>query len=512
MTQARGLLIHPDDTVIVLLSPVIAAGTAVRANGETLVANKAIPTGHKIARRAIAAGHAIVKYGQEIGRALFDIAAGDHVHTHNVETTLSSNLEYRFSGRYDADYSALHRPENRRDTFNGYVRANGSVGIRNEIWVLCTVGCINRLAERIAALGHARLAGEKGVDGVYAFTHPYGCAQIGDDLLQTRRAIASLAAHPNCGGLLLMGLGCENNIIQEQVAAMRGSDLNRMRVFSAQTVEDEISAATTLLDELAAVCAADVRTTVPASQLILGMKCGGSDGFSGLTANPLVGTIADWHAAQGGISVLTEVPEMFGAEQLLMRRAASETVFRQTETLINGFKDYFRRYDEPISENPAPGNKAGGITTLEEKSLGCIQKGGAIAPIIGVTDYGEAIADSDTGATGGIVLANGPGNDGVSCTTLAMTGAQMVLFTTGRGTPFGTCVPTVKIATNSDLAQRKPHWIDFDAGGIADGLDKNELAATLWNQILATASGETHTCNEGNEYREIVIWKDGVTT
>jgi altronate hydrolase len=322
------------------------------------------------------------------------------------------------------------------------------------------------------------------VDGVYTFTHPYGCAQIGSDLLQTRRAIAALAAHPNCGGILLMGLGCENNVLQEQVAAFRCADQDRVRYFSAQDHEDEIDEAVRLLGELADRCAGDVRREVSASRLVLGMKCGGSDGFSGLTANPLVGVLSDRLAAWGGTSILTEVPEMFGAERLLMKRASDEKTFHEVEQMINGFKDYFRRYNEPISENPAPGNKAGGITTLEEKSLGCVQKGGATAPVRHVLPYGVPLDIDEMTTGGGVALAYGPGNDGVSCTTLAAAGAQMVLFTTGRGTPFGTCVPTLKISTNSDLARRKPRWIDFDAGRLVDeGVPLETLADDLQQMV-----------------------------
>lgn len=507
-SEARALRVHEADDVAVLLSPALAAGTTIRVAGGTYQTDGAIPTGHKIALHPIHAGDLVCKYGQPFGRATTDIAPGAWVHTHNVVTTLGANESY--------DYAPYQPPATRYQptatTFPGYLRADGRVGIRNELWVLCTVGCINRAAEEVARRAHARYAKENGgpVDGVYAFTHPYGCAQIGDDLLQTRRALAALAAHPNCGGILLMGLGCENNIIQEQVAAFRCADSNRVRYFSAQDTVDEVTEAVRLLGELADVCAADQRQPAPISSLVMGMKCGGSDGFSGLTANPLVGVLADRHAAAGGVSILTEVPEMFGAERLLMQRADSEETFHAAESMINDFKDYFRRYNEPISENPAPGNKAGGITTLEEKSLGCIQKGGVVAPVRYILDYGEPLQAKHGG---GIGLAYGPGNDGVSCTTLAMTGAQVVLFTTGRGTPFGTCVPTLKISTNSDLAARKPHWIDFDAGRLAEqGTPIEQLADELWQKVLSIASGEGQTNNEKNAYREIAIFKDGVTT
>ncbi len=521
--QARALLVHPADDVAVLLSPALVAGTEVPvADRGVFVTRQAITSGHKIALRQIAAGEPVKKYGQPFGRATRAIQPGEHVHTHNVETMLGANEKYVW---VNGGPHPFPLPPSGKGThaggkgvgasFRGYVRADGRVGVRNELWVLCTVGCINRAAEEVARQAHAKYAKEFGgpVDGVYAFTHPYGCAQIGSDLLQTRRALAALAAHPNCGGVLLMGLGCENNVLQEQVAAFRCADQNRVRYFSAQDTHDEVEEAVGLLGELAVVCANDVRREVPASRLVLGMKCGGSDGFSGLTGNPLVGVLSDRLAAWGGTSILTEVPEMFGAERLLMQRTPDEKTFHEVETLINDFKDYFRRYNEPISENPAPGNKAGGITTLEEKSLGCIQKGGAVAPVRHVLPYGVPLSLDDLAGGGGIALASGPGNDAVSCTTLAMAGAQMVLFTTGRGTPFGTCVPTLKISTNSDLASRKPHWIDFDAGRLVDqGIPLGTLGDELQALVLAVASGETLTRNEINGYREIALFKDGVTT
>lgn len=559
-SEARALRVHPDDDVATLISPVLASGVTVRAGSASVVTRGAVPSGHKVALRAVAQGSPVRKFGVPFGQAKVDIAPGDWVHTHNVGTLLRENDSYRWAER-DAlvPGSTFRVSETQTETvptFRGYVRADGRVGIRNELWVLCTVGCVNRVAERIAMEARRLLAKEYGgpVDGVYAHTHPYGCAQIGTDLSMTRDALSALAAHPNCGGVLLLGLGCENNILQEQVASLRNADLSRVRYFSAQDADDEIEEAVRLLTELAQRCATDTREEVSASRLVLGMKCGGSDGFSGLTANPLVGVLSDRIAGWGGTSLLTEVPEMFGAERLLMARAPNSQTFDKVAGMINGFKDYFRRYNEPISENPSPGNKAGGITTLEEKSLGCVQKGGTIAPVTQVLDYGEVLAVNgveaqgkrqkakvgegegssdafDTAITdapqpsapfasclvplassGGIALVYGPGNDAVSCTALSIAGAQMVLFTTGRGTPFGTCVPTLKISTNSDLARRKPHWIDFDAGAIVDeGTDVEHLADDLMALVLRIASGEQLTRSEINGYREIAIFKDGVT-
>lgn len=507
--EARALKIHPDDDVAVLLSPAIAAGTRIRVGGEDYLTDQAIPSGHKIALHALAAGEVVRKYGQPFARTTEAVAAGHWLHTHNAKTMLGANEAYEY-----VPYAPPPSPTTlatrgtRTGEFMGYLRADGKVGIRNELWVLCTVGCINKMAETVAREADARLAGKNGIDGVYAFTHPYGCAQLGGDLQQTRRLIAALAAHPNCAGVLLMGLGCENNALMDQVAAFRVADMSRVRYFSAQEVSDEIDEGVRLLSELAERASQDVRTPQPLSKLVLGMKCGGSDGFSGLTANPLVGVLSDRLAAAGGVSVLTEVPEMFGAEKLLMQRAADEPTFHAIERMINDFKDYFRKYNEPISENPAPGNKAGGITTLEEKSLGCIQKGGAVAPIAHVLGYGEPLpADPKPG----IALAYGPGSDVVSCTTLAGTGAQLVLFTTGRGTPFGTCAPTFKIATNSGLATRKPGWIDFDAGRLVEeGVPLETLADELLALVVQAASGEYQTKAERNGCREIALFKDGV--
>jgi len=519
--QARAIKVHPEDDVAVLLSPALVAGTQVRVDGSDYLTDQAIPSGHKIALHDLPAGAVVKKFGQPFARTTEAVAAGAWLHTHNATTMLGANEAYTYTP-YTPPSLAPPAPNTGGASvggggkeFLGYLRADGKVGIRNELWVLCTVGCINKMAETVAREANALLGGKNGIDGVYAFTHPYGCAQIGGDLQQTRRLIAALAAHPNCAGVLLMGLGCENNALKDQVAAFRNADSNRVRYFSAQEVGDEIEEGVRLLTELAELAAGDVRTPQPLSKLVLGMKCGGSDGFSGLTANPLVGVLSDRLAAAGGVSVLTEVPEMFGAEKLLMQRAADEPTFHAIEGMINDFKDYFRKYNEPISENPAPGNKAGGITTLEEKSLGCIQKGGATAPIRYVLGYGEPLAppapDNGGASGGGVALAYGPGSDVVSCTTLAATGAQLVLFTTGRGTPFGTCAPTFKIATNSGLATRKPGWIDFDAGRLVEeGIPLETLADELLDLVLQAASGEYQTKAERNGCREIALFKDGV--
>ena len=535
--EARALRVHPEDDVAALLSPAIAAGTVIRVPGVTVKTLSAVASGHKVALRQISAGEPVKKFGWPFGRATQSIAPGEFVHTHNVATLLNANESYEYVPYIPAT------PETPRDagrTFRGYIRADGRVGIRNEVWILCTVGCVNRAAEEAARRANAVIGKDFGnrIDGVFAHTHPYGCSQIGSDLARTRTALASLAAHPNCGGILLMGLGCENNQLEEQVESLRMGDRARLRYFSAQGAGDEIEEAVSLLYELAEQCAADERTEVSLNRLVPGMKCGGSDGFSGLTANPLVGVLSDRVADIGGTSVLTEVPEFFGAERILMARAANEETFRAITRQINEFKDYFRRYGEPISENPSPGNKAGGITTLEEKSLGCVQKGGARAAVTAVLRYGEAMNQAvgsrqravaketenasastahcllPTAYSGGIALVTGPGNDAVSCTALSAAGAQMVLFTTGRGTPFGTVTPTLKISTNSDLANRKPHWIDFDAGRLIDeGAPMETLADELMDLVVAVASGEKRAKNENQRLPRnglVQGWRDGM--
>ena len=492
MSTARILTVDPRDNVTVALAPV-AAGDLI---AEGLAAAGDIPAGHKIALTAIARGEAVRKYGWPIGHALADIAPGDHVHSHNLATNLSGLEAYAYA---PAPPEPLPAPS--AATFQGYRRANGRVGTRNEIWILCTVGCVARTAQKIAAEADRRFKGR--VDGVYALTHPFGCSQIGGDLLSTRDMVGALAAHPNAGGALILGLGCENNQLSGVLAAAPHIDPSRLRAFTAQSAEDEMEAGLAAVAELVAIAEQDRREPCPVSDLVVGLKCGGSDGFSGLTANPLVGRVADAVAGSGGTAILTEIPEIFGAEQLLMARAADRAVFDDIVQVVNDFKSYFISHGEPVSENPSPGNIEGGVTTLEEKSLGAVQKGGR-AQVAQVLRYGRQ-ADRH-----GLVLLEAPGNDAVSSTALTAAGATVILFTTGRGTPLGFPAPTLKLATNSSLAQRKPHWIDFDAGRIVAGQSLDEAAEALMALILRTASGEP-TRAEDNEEREIAIWKRGVT-
>ena len=449
------VLINPDDNVKVCLE-----------------------NGHKYASKDIKSGENIIKYGFPIGVAVTDIKCGEHVHSHNLKTSLSGTHDYCYS----PDFSLLE-PQ-KPVTVNAFIRNNGNVGIRNDIWIIPTVGCVNGVAQRLAQN-----------TGAFCFSHPYGCSQLGDDHGITQKVLSGLVKHPDAGGVLVLGLGCENNNIAEFKKTLGEVNEERIRFLNCQDCEDELREGEKIISELKSIARNDKRTPVPISKLKIGLKCGGSDGLSGITANPMCGRITDRLVSMGGTAVLTEVPEMFGAEQLLMNRCVSESVFNDTVKLINSYKEYFIAHGQPVSENPSPGNKEGGITTLEEKSLGCVQKGGT-APITAVLDYG------DTAEVGGLNLLNGPGNDMVAVTNLAAAGCHLILFTTGRGTPLGSPVPTIKIATNSALAERKHSWIDFDA--------QSQSEQELFDLITETVNGK-ETKNEHNSYREIAIFKDGVT-
>jgi altronate hydrolase len=495
--------VHPDDSVAVLVSAQ-PYGTILEVGGARITLAQDIPAGHKLALRAHAAGEAVVKYGMPIGIASAPIAVGDWVHSHNLVTALSGTLTYAYNVAAPALAPAPAAPIRDMPTFDGYRRADGRVGTRNEVWIINTVGCVNTAADRIAQAARAAYGDQ--VDGVYAFSHPYGCSQLGDDLQHTRAVLAGLMRHPNAGGVLVLGLGCENN----QMAGLLGVagesiDPTRLRWFNTQDVMDEIEEGVAAVGELVARMASDTREPCPASDLLLGHKCGGSDGFSGITANALLGRLADRVTALHGGVVLTEVPEMFGAEQVLLDRAVSREVWDALVQMVNDFKQYFLKHGQPVYENPSPGNKAGGLTTLEEKSLGAIQKGGR-APVTQVVRYGQPAARE------GLTLLEAPGNDGVSSTAMTASGATMLLFTTGRGTPLGFPVPTIKVSSNSAIAAKKPHWIDFDAGRLLDGATTFEqMTDELLAYVLDVASGRVRTNNETHGYREIAIWKDGVT-
>ncbi|MDR2183423.1 MAG: altronate dehydratase family protein [Clostridiales bacterium] len=469
----------------------VASGTEIFG----VTAAEDIPRGHKMALCHIVPDENIVKYGYPIGHATRDIQAGRHIHTHNLRTSLRGLLDYEYQPEGAPEMSR------KQGTFRGFVRSDGLVGIRNEIWIINTVGCVNKIAEKIARLAQARNNGR--VDGIYTFVHPFGCSQLGEDHGFTQGILKNMVRHPNAGGVLVLGLGCENNNIPEFKRVLGSWDDERVKFLNAQDVDDEIEAGLSIVEELMDYAAKFTRQDVCISNLTIGLKCGGSDGFSGITANPLVGRLSDDIIAHGGTSILTEVPEMFGAESILMNRCVDEEIFGKTVDLINDFKEYFMKHDQEIYENPSPGNKEGGISTLEDKSLGCTQKGGT-SPIVDVLDYGETVRKR------GLNLLQGPGNDIVAVTNLMAAGAHIVLFTTGRGTPLGAPIPTVKISSNSQLAKTKPAWIDFNAGTLLEGDDMDALSQKFFDYIIGVASGEIQTLNEINDYREISIFKDGV--
>ncbi len=437
-----------------------------------------IDDGHKYAKADIQKGERIIKYGFPIGVATADIKEGEHIHSHNLKTALSGVGDYE----YCPDFEKKNTPCD--IMISAYKRKNGDIGIRNHIWIIPTVGCVNKIAEKIASQ-----------TGTFAFTHPYGCSQLGGDHKRTQLVLRGLVKHPNAGGVLVLGLGCENNNIGEFKKVLGDFDDERIRFLNCQDVNDEIAEGKKIIAELKEIISKDKRTAVPISRLKIGMKCGGSDGLSGITANHLCGKITDKITAMGGSAVLTEVPEMFGAESCLFSRCENEDIFKKAEKLINDYKEYFISHGEPISENPSPGNKEGGITTLEEKSLGCVTKGGTAA-VTDVLDYGDTVKKQ------GLNLLNGPGNDIVAITNLTAAGCHLILFTTGRGTPLGAPVPTVKISTNTRLKNNKPHWIDFDAQG-----GNQEQLFDLIKEVIEGKKAQ----NEKNGYQEIAIMKDGVT-
>ena len=493
VSHLDAIRIHPDDNVAVAIRPLVAGETV----GHVVVRDD-VPAGHKLALRDLEQGEPVVKYGFPIGATTEAVPAGSWVHSHNLRTQLEGMAGYTYAP------SGVRMPTPAvMPTFEGYRRADGRVGTRNEVWILNTVGCVNFVADGIAKQSMERIG--SAVDGIFAFGHPFGCSQLGDDLQHTQAVLAGLMRNPNAGGVLVLGLGCENNQMDALMARAGDIDRSRVRFFNSQDVMDERASGMSAVAELVARMADDRRSTVNASELLIGHKCGGSDGFSGISANAAVGRVADKLTSLGGGVLLTEVPEMFGAEQLLMNRTTSEPVYEQLVAMINDFKAYFIRHGQTIYENPSPGNKAGGLTTLEEKSLGAIQKGGQ-APVTKVLRYGEPAH------TGGLSLLEGPGNDGVSCTAMIASGATVLLFTTGRGTPLGFPVPTIKISSNSAIAAKKPHWIDFNAGALLDGSrSMDALADELFSYVLDVASGRKRTNNEQHGYREIAIWKDGVT-
>ena len=497
MEKASFLKINPADSVVVCLRA-MKAGETVSADGKVITLLQDVPAGHKVLIEDKNEGEDIIKYGYPIGHAKKNLKAGEWVNENNLKTNLAGTLEYTYN---PVDDKLSIAKGNR--TFKGYVRKNGDVGVRNEIWVVPTVGCVNGIAERVAKQLEEETKLE-GIDAVHAWHHNYGCSQLSEDHEATRKVLRDIVLHPNAGAVLVLSLGCENNQPEDFMAMLGDYDKDRIKLVVTQRVEgDEVEECMNVLRNLYAIAKNDCREDVPVSKLRVGLKCGGSDGFSGITANPLEGEFSDWLVAQGGTSILTEVPEMFGAETILMNRCETRELFDKTVSLINNFKNYFLSHGEPVGENPSPGNKAGGISTLEDKALGCTQKCGR-APVSGVLEYGDRLQ------TTGLNLLSAPGNDLVASTALAAAGCHIVLFSTGRGTPFGTFVPTIKISTNSNLYNNKKNWIDFNAGQLVDGKSMMELVPEFIDKVLAVASGE-QAQNEKNGYREISIFKNGVT-
>jgi altronate hydrolase len=499
--------INPSDNVAVALEDIeagepvelAAPGSTAAGEGTWGVALERIPRGHKIALTDIAAGGPIIKYGCAIASATMDIKKGSWVHTHNAATRLSESAEYEY---HHVIYPAPEMEPDLPKTFSGYRRPDGRVGIRNELWIIPIVGCVNDIAKNLVERNLA-LADIPGIDGIHYWPHPYGCSQLGDDLKATAKLLAALAHHPNAGGVLCLSLGCENLTPEKFREALGPYDANRVRFLVGQDAEDEIEEGSHILKELAEYVSGFRREELPLSELVVGLKCGGSDGLSGITANPAVGCFSDLLCAAGGTTILTEVPEMFGAESILFPRCRDEQVFTEAVSMVNRFKKYFTDHGQTVYENPSPGNKAGGITTLEDKSCGCVQKGGT-SQITGVLGYADAVKEK------GLNLLYGPGNDLVSATNLTAAGAQMILFTTGRGTPFGAPAPTVKISTNTALFRKKSGWIDFNAGTIAEGKETSAQAGKrLFRYVIEVASGR-QVAAEKHDCRGIAIMKDGV--
>lgn len=497
MNQIPFIRINPADSVVVCLRQ-INEGETIVVNGSEIKVLQDTPAGHKLLIKDTPANTDIIKYGYPIGHAANDIKAGTWINENNLKTNLAGVIKYSYAPvNKELDIA-------KKDlTFKGYLRANGEVGTRNELWIVPTVGCVNGIAEKLAALMRKE-TGEKDIDSIYTWHHNYGCSQLSEDHENTRKVLRDIVLHPNAGGVLVLGLGCENNQPDKFRELLGDYDKERIRFLTVQDVKgDEIEVGMNILRELYAIASKDKRQDVSISKLRVGLKCGGSDGFSGITANPLVGEFSDFLIAQGGTSILTEVPEMFGAETILMNRCRTEQLFEKTVKLIDDFKNYYLSHGEPVGENPSPGNKKGGISTLEDKALGCTQKCGR-APVDGILDYAERLSKN------GLNLLSAPGNDLVASTALAASGCQIVLFTTGRGTPFGTFVPTMKISTNSNLAEKKPNWIDFNAGRLLSGETMQNVLNDFIKKIITVASGEKSR-NEINDYREISIFKNGVT-
>ena len=489
--------LHEKDNVAIALQPLIQ-GQEYSCDGHKITANQDIDKGHKIALQPILENQDVYKYGAPIGKATKPIGCGDWIHVDNISTNLSSEISYS----YEPNFTSSPDQVDDSPEIQVYRRQNGKVGIRNELWIIPTVGCVNGMAKQMAReflQSHPDLS----IDGVHVFPHQYGCSQLGDDLNDTRQLLQNMALHPNAGGVLVVGLGCENNQINMFQQTLGNHDKTRIEYLVTQQVDDEVTEGVELLEKLYQNMQQDCRTEGRLSEINFGLECGGSDGLSGITANPLLGQLSDFLVKRGGTTVLTEVPEMFGAETLLMSRCKDESTFEQLVEMINGFKRYYKTHNQPIYENPSPGNKSGGISTLEDKSLGCTQKAGS-GIVKAILQYGERIQEK------GLNLLNAPGNDAIATSALASSGCHIVLFSTGRGTPYGGWVPTLKVSTNSELAEKKKHWIDFDAGRLIVNTSMDELLEEFISLLVDVCNGK-QVKNEINDIREVAIWKSGVT-
>lgn len=498
-TMKTWIQINPKDNVIIALTDLPSGTLITLQNGHAFTLQEAITKGHKASIQDLKIDDLLWKYGESFGHATSDIKMGSWVHSHNSKTNLNDKLDYQ--------YQPIDIPSKASVAdnipVNIYRRSNGEIGIRNELWVIPTVGCVNGIAQTMVnqfLVNNPQLD----IDGVYVFPHQFGCSQLGDDHITTRNLLQSMAKHPNAGGVLILGLGCENNQVPAFMQGLGDIDTKRIQFLISQKVDDEIEAGKDIIQEIYDTIRHDKREIGTLSEINFGLECGGSDGLSGITANPLLGQFSDYVIAQGGTTVLTEVPEMFGAETLLMKRAKDEPVFHKIVAMINGFKDYYQQHNQPIYENPSPGNKDGGITTLEDKSLGCTQKSGTSA-VVDVLEYTQKLSVS------GLNLLNAPGNDAIATSALAASGCHMVLFSTGRGTPYGGFVPTVKIATNTELSEKKKHWIDFNAGQLVSDDVPMETLLTQFVQTLVRIINGEQARNERNGIRELAIWKSGVT-
>ena len=496
--MTRALTLNPADDVAIVLEA-LEPGTAVESLN--LSAAEAIPAGHKIARHAIAAGSVVRKYGQVIGEAVRDIAAGAHVHTHNLAMS-----EARAGAAIGVD-ARTHRPLSGA-SFEGFVRADGSVGTRNYIGVLTSVNCSATVARRIAdAFPDSSLP--RGVDGVVAFTHQGGCggSSLSTDTAVLQRTMAGYARHPNFAAVLVVGLGCEANQIPDWLAREGlepNADLRTLTIQEAGGTSRAIEAGLVAVREMITRASTARRQTVSAAHLTVGLQCGGSDGWSGVTANPALGAAVDLLVAHGGRAMLSETPEIWGAEHLLLRRATTPEVADRLLARLEWWRAYADRHGMELNNNPSPGNLAGGLTTILEKSLGAVAKSGA-TPLNDVIGYAEPVTAP------GLTFMDSPGYDPCSATGQIASGANLLAFTTGRGSVFGAKpAPSIKLASNARLASWMDEDMDIDASPVLNGVSLAAMGELIFARMLAVASGEPAKSEAlGIGDNEFVPWQVG---